>query len=176
MRFVADLHIHSHLSRATSKDLDLEHLHGVAQKKGITVLGTGDFTHPRWFAELRERLVPAEPGLFALRPDLARAVDETVPAACRAPVRFALQVEISNIYKRGDKVRKVHNLVYAPDFESAGRIAAKLAALGNIESDGRPILGLDSRDLLAAPLYLTSPIPDTPRRPLRLKHDKRISR
>jgi DNA helicase-2/ATP-dependent DNA helicase PcrA len=148
MRFVADLHIHSHLSRATSKDLDLPHLHRFAQLKGIGVLGTGDFTHPRWLAELREQLVPAEPGLFALRPDLARAVDETVPPACRRPVRFMLQVEISNIYKRGDKVRKVHNLAFAPDFDTAARIAARLAALGNIESDGRPILGVDSRDLL----------------------------
>jgi len=148
MRFVADLHIHSHLSRATSKELDLEHLHRFAQLKGVSVLGTGDFTHPRWFAELREKLVPAEPGLFALAPDLARAVDETVPGACRAPVRFLLQVEVSSIYKRGDRVRKVHNLVFAPDFESAARITARLAAIGNVESDGRPILGVDSRDLL----------------------------
>jgi DNA helicase II / ATP-dependent DNA helicase PcrA len=71
-----------------------------------------------------------------------------VPAACRAPVRFMLQVEISNIYKQGDKVRKVHNLVFAPDLESAGRIVARLAAIGNVQSDGRPILGIDSRDLL----------------------------
>jgi DNA helicase II / ATP-dependent DNA helicase PcrA len=148
MRFVADLHIHSYLSRATSKDLNLPTLHRVAQWKGISLLGTGDFTHPRWFAELRENLVPAEPGLFALRPDLARAIDQTVPGACRRPVRFMLQVEISNIYKRGDKVRKVHNLVFVPDLESAARLAARLAAIGNIESDGRPILGVDSRDLL----------------------------
>lgn len=154
MRFVADLHIHSHLSRATSRDLTLEGLHRWAQLKGVTVVGTGDFTHPRWLAELREKLVPAEPGLFRLRPDLACAVDELVPPACRRPVRFALQVEISSIYKRADsrgeaKVRKVHNLVFAPDLEAAARIAGRLAALGNIESDGRPILGVDSRDLLA---------------------------
>jgi DNA helicase-2/ATP-dependent DNA helicase PcrA len=148
MRFVADLHIHSHLSRATSKDLNLENLHRVAQLKGIRVVGTGDFTHPRWFAELREKLVPAEGGLFALRPDLARAVDAAVPAACRAPVRFMLSVEVSSIYKRADQVRKVHNLIYAPDLEAAATIATRLANIGNIESDGRPILGLDSRDLL----------------------------
>ena len=148
MRFIADLHIHSHLSRATSKDLTLEGLARWAQLKGITVVGTGDFTHPQWLAELRERLVPAEPGLYALRPDIERAVAEQVPAACRAPVRFMLQVEISSIYKRGGKVRKVHNLVYAPDLEVAARIAARLGRIGNIESDGRPILGLDSRDLL----------------------------
>src|SRR5262249_32573975 len=108
MRFVADLHSHSHLSRATSKELDLEHLHRLAQRRGVGVRGTGDCTHPRWFAELREKLEPAEPGLFALKPDLARAIDDTVPGACRAPVRFLLQVEVSSIYKRADKVRKVH--------------------------------------------------------------------
>jgi DNA helicase-2/ATP-dependent DNA helicase PcrA len=146
--FVADLHIHSYLSRATSRELDLEHLHAWAQRKGISVVATGDFTHPRWFAELRDKLVPAGGGLFRLRDDLAAAVDEGVPAACRGAVRFLLSVEISSIYKRADRVRKVHNLVYAPDFESAARIASRLARIGNIASDGRPILGLDSRDLL----------------------------
>jgi DNA helicase II / ATP-dependent DNA helicase PcrA len=148
MPFVADLHVHSYLSRATSRALDLEHLHAWAQRKGIAVVATGDFTHPRWLAELREKLVPAGGGLFKLRDDLALAVDETVPAACRAPVRFILSVEVSSIYKRGDRVRKVHNLLYAPDFEVAAGIASRLARIGNIESDGRPILGLDSRDLL----------------------------
>src|SRR5688572_28424564 len=148
VKFLADLHIHSHLSRATSKDLTLEHLHGWAQRKGITVVGTGDFTHPRWFAELREKLIPAEDGLFVLRPDLARAVDESVPAACRAPVRFLLSVEVSSIYKRDGKVRKVHNLAYAPTFEIAARISGELARIGNISADGRTILGLDSRDFL----------------------------
>ena len=148
MKLVADLHIHSRFSRATSKDLDLPHLHRTAQTKGIAVLGTGDFTHPAWMAELRECLVPAEPGLFRLRDDLAAAVDADVPGACRAPVRFLLSVEISNIYKRGDRTRKVHNLVFAPDFEVANKIAGRLGKMGNIASDGRPILGLDSRDLL----------------------------
>ncbi len=146
MSFIADLHIHSYLSRATSKDLTLEQLHRWAQLKGITVVGTGDFTHPRWFAELREKLVPAEDGLFALREDLAREIH--VPAACSAPVRFLLSVEVSSIYKRDGKVRKVHNLAYAPDFETAARIATRLSQIGNIASDGRPILGLDSRNFL----------------------------
>jgi uncharacterized protein (TIGR00375 family) len=148
VRFVADLHIHSYLSRATSKELNLEQLHRWAQRKGIAVVATGDFTHPRWFAELRDKLVPAGDGLFALREDLARAADVDVPAACRAPVRFMLSVEVSSIYSRGDRVRKVHNLIYAPDFESAARVSSRLARIGNIESDGRPILGVDSRDLL----------------------------
>lgn len=148
VRFVADLHIHSYLSRATSRQLNLEQLHGWAQRKGIAVVATGDFTHPRWFAELRDKLVPAGGGLYALRAELARAVDADVPAACRAPVRFMLSVEVSSIYSRGDRVRKVHNLIYAPDFESAARLSSHLARIGNIESDGRPILGVDSRDLL----------------------------
>jgi uncharacterized protein (TIGR00375 family) len=156
VRFIADLHIHSYLSRATSKDLNLEHLYRWAQRKGISVVGTGDFTHPRWFAELREKLVPTEGGLFMLRDDLARTIDADLPAACRAPVRFMLSVEISSIYKRGDKVRKVHNLVYVPDFESAAKVATRLAAIGNIESDGRPILGLDSRNLLEIVLESTT--------------------
>jgi uncharacterized protein (TIGR00375 family) len=148
VRFVADLHIHSYLSRATSKELNLEQLHRWAQRKGIAVVATGDFTHPRWFAELREKLVPAGGGLYALREESARAVDAEVPAACRAPVRFMLSVEVSSIYSRGDRVRKVHNLIYAPDLESAARVSSRLARIGNIESDGRPILGVDSRDLL----------------------------
>ncbi len=148
MRFVADLHIHSHLSRATSKDLDLEHLHLWAQRKGISVVATGDFTHPRWFAELRDKLIPAEPGLYRLRDDLARVVDESVPGACARPVRFMLSVEVSSIYGKAGRTRKVHNLVYAPDFEAAAQVSSHLARLGNIASDGRPILGVDSRDLL----------------------------
>ena len=156
MRFIADLHIHSYLSRATSKDLNLEQLYRWAQLKGISLVGTGDFTHPRWFSELREKLVPTDGGLFMLREDLARAIDADLPPACRAPVRFMLSVEISSIYKRADKVRKVHNLVYVPDLESAAKIATRLAAIGNIESDGRPILGLDSRNLLELVLESTT--------------------
>jgi uncharacterized protein (TIGR00375 family) len=148
VRFAADLHIHSYLSRATSKELNLEQIHGWAQRKGIAVVATGDFTHPRWLAELRDKLVPAGDGLYALRQESARAVDAEVPAACRAPVRFMLSVEVSSIYSRGDRVRKVHNLIYTPDFESAARVSSRLARIGNIESDGRPILGVDSRDLL----------------------------
>jgi uncharacterized protein (TIGR00375 family) len=156
MPFIADLHIHSHYSRATSKQLDLEHLHRWAQLKGIRVLGTGDIAHPGWLAEMKERLVPAEEGLFRLRDDLAAAIDETVPPACRAPVRFLLAGEISNIYKKGERVRKVHNVVFLPDFDAVERFQARLAAIGNIESDGRPILGLDSRDLLEITLECDS--------------------
>ncbi len=149
-RFYADLHIHSKYSRATSKDCDLEHLAYWGLRKGITVVGTGDFTHPAWRAELREKLVPAEPGLFRLRDDIERAVrrEPGVAAAPDVPIRFMLSVEISNIYKRHDKTRKIHNLVYAASLDTADRIAERLETIGNIRSDGRPILGLDSRDLL----------------------------
>ena len=148
MRFHADLHVHSKYSRATSRDLDLEHLAHWAARKGIGVVATGDFTHPAWCAELKDKLVPAEPGLFRLRDDIERGVAATLPAVCRNPVRFMLEVEISTIYKKGDKTRKVHHLIYAPDFATVDRINARLARIGNIASDGRPILGLDSRDLL----------------------------
>jgi DNA helicase II / ATP-dependent DNA helicase PcrA len=148
MRFHADLHVHSKYSRATSRDLDLEHLAAWGARKGIGVVGTGDFTHPVWRAELKDKLVPAEPGLFRLRPEIEQAVVQGLPAACRAPVRFMLSVEISTIYKKGEKTRKIHHLIYAPDFVTADRISDRLARIGNIASDGRPILGLDSRDLL----------------------------
>jgi DNA helicase II / ATP-dependent DNA helicase PcrA len=148
MRFHADLHVHSKYSRATSRDLDLEHLAGWAARKGIAVVGTGDFCHPAWRAELKDKLVPAEPGLFRLRADIEQAIAGELPPACQAPVRFMLSVEISTIYKKGDKTRKIHHLIYAPDFAAADRIADRLARIGNIASDGRPILGLDSRDLL----------------------------
>ena len=148
MRIIADLHIHSHLSRACSPQLRPENLYEWCQLKGITTLATGDFTHPAWFAELREKLVEADPGLFALKPSLAASVDSRVVSSCRAPVRFVLGVEISCIYKKGPRVRKVHHLVFMPSFEAAERFNASLAKIGNIRSDGRPILGLDSRNLL----------------------------
>src|SRR5499427_5922217 len=148
MRFHADLHVHSKYSRATSRDLDLEHLAAWAARKGIGVVGTGDFAHPLWRTELGEKLVPAEPGLFRLRDDIAEAIAQTLPAACRALPRFMLEVEISTIYKKADRTRKIHHLIYAPDFETVDRMSARLARIGNIASDGRPILGLDSRDLM----------------------------
>src|SRR6266516_557360 len=146
--FHADLHIHSKFSRACSKDCDIEHLSWWALRKGLRVLGTGDFTHPAWAAELKETLVEAEPGLFRIRPDLEQRLFRDTPASCAGDVRFMLSVEISTIYRRDDRTRKVHHLLYAPSFEAADRITAALARIGNLASDGRPILGLDSRDLL----------------------------
>src|ERR671922_150875 len=148
MPFYADLHIHSKFSRACSQDLDVPGIARSAKWHGVTVMGTGDFTHPAWFEELQAALVPAEPGLFRLREDLERAVDERLPPSCRRPVRFLLSVEISTIYKRAERTRKVHHLLYMPDLEAAARCTAALERIGNLASDGRPILGLDSRDLL----------------------------
>ncbi|MFA5261313.1 MAG: endonuclease Q family protein, partial [Candidatus Omnitrophota bacterium] len=148
MSFYADLHIHSYYSRATSKELNLEHLYVWAQLKGLQVVSTGDFVHPGWAKELRDKLVPVEDGFYVLRPDLARPMLSHVPAACQGEVRFILSTEISNIYKRMDKVRKVHNVIFAPNLTVAEKIQQQLGAIGNIRSDGRPILGLDSRDLL----------------------------
>ena len=148
MRIVADLHIHSHFSRATSQELTCEHLARWAQLKGVHVVGTGDIAHPGWLRELREALAPAEDGLFQLKDEVAAAVQETAPPACQAPVRFILAGEISNIYKRAGQTHKVHNVVFAPSFEAVERLQASLERIGNIRADGRPILGLDSRDLL----------------------------
>ncbi len=152
MKFIADLHIHSKYSRATAKNLDLENLYLWAQYKGIHIVGTGDFAHPKWFKELEEKLEPAERGLFKLKDKFAKGLDAQIPKSCRASVRFLLTVEISNIYKRHDKVRKVHNLIFSPSLQVAKKIQTQLGAIGNISSDGRPILGLDSYDLLAITL------------------------
>jgi DNA helicase-2/ATP-dependent DNA helicase PcrA len=149
MRFHVDVQIHSKYSRATARNADLEHLALWGVKKGITIVGTGDFTHPAWLAQIKETLVPAEPGLYRLRPEIETEVMHQAPAACAGrPVRFMLEVEISTIYKKGDKVRKIHHLIFVPDLGSAERLIAALARIGNLASDGRPILGLDSRDLL----------------------------
>jgi uncharacterized protein (TIGR00375 family) len=154
-QFRADLHIHSRFSRATSKSLNPRTLAAWAGVKGIKLLGTGDFTHPEWLDELETHLVEDGAGLLKLARtgDLSKEVAWT--GYDPSPrVRFMLQAEISSIYKRGGKVRKVHNLVYVPDFGSARALQTKLAEIGNIASDGRPILGLDSRDLLEMVLEL----------------------
>lgn len=150
--FAADLHLHSHYSRATSRDLDLERMWAWACRKGVSLLGTGDFTHPGWRGELREKLEPADDGFFRLKKRPGPGVEELVPQSCRADVRFILQVEISSIYKRDGRVRKIHNLVYVPDFDAAEHLSSALGRVGNLASDGRPILGLDSRDLLSMAL------------------------
>ncbi len=154
MEYFADLHIHSRYSMATSRQLTPEHLDGWARIKGITLLGTGDCTHRGWLAELKEKLEPAEDGsnLYRLADGLRLASRclGGIPVRESAPVRFMLSGEISSIYKKGGKVRKVHNLVFFPHFEGAELFARKLEEGGyNIKSDGRPIIGMDSAELLA---------------------------
>jgi len=125
MKFIADLHIHSKYSRATAKNLDFENLYYTAQIKGVTIVGTGDFTYPAWIDEIESKLIETEPGLFSLKKEIAKDID-----------------------KKDDRVRKNHNLVYFPDIASVKKFNARLEAIGNIKSDGRPILGLDAADLL----------------------------
>ncbi len=134
MKIIADFHIHSKYSRATSKDMDLEHLDKWAKIKGINVLGTGDFTHPEWFLNLKKNLVPAEQGLYKLKP-----CGET---------RFILTAEISCIYSKNERVRKIHNIVFSPSLDICEKINKSLAKIGNLKSDGRPILGLDAKELV----------------------------
>lgn len=148
MRFVADVHLHSRYARATSRDLNPENLHLWSALKGITVVGTGDFTHPAWLAELQEKLEPAEEGLYRLKAPWRQPVEAQIPPSCLAEVRFLLSVEISSIYKKNGRTRKVHNVVVIPGFEQVEALNRRLGAIGNLKSDGRPILGLDSRDLL----------------------------
>lgn len=143
--YIADLHIHSRYSRATSKDCTPEYLDLWARRKGIQIVGTGDFTHPAWREELKEKLQPAEDGLYILK-DEYRIKDETVRGSMTP--RFVVTGEISSIYKKNGKVRKVHSLILLPGLEEAEEIAGKLEEIGNIHSDGRPILGLPCRDLL----------------------------
>ncbi len=156
--FRADLHIHSRFSRATSSKLNVPVLAGWAALKGLQVLGTGDFTHPAWRAELGEHLEYEEAsGLYKIkRPGDIAAYFADMPELLKSPLlmraagqtRFMPQAEISSIYKRGGKVRKVHNLVFMPTLEAAEKLSLRLEQIGNLHSDGRPILGLDSRDLL----------------------------
>lgn len=151
--YIADLHIHSRYSRATSKDCTPEYLDLWARRKGIGIVGSGDFTHPAWREELAEKLEPAGGGLYVLKKEY-RIEDNT--AADTMQPHFVITGEISSIYKKYDRVRKVHSLILLPGLEEAEVISRKLEAIGNIHSDGRPILGLDCHDLLEILLELCS--------------------
>jgi PHP family Zn ribbon phosphoesterase len=148
--FIADLHIHSKFSRATSKNLTPRNLVAWASVKGIDLLATGDFTHPGWMEIITEHLIAEESGLLRLRDD--RALEQELPWYSgnmnAANIRFMLCTEISSIYKKAGKVRKIHNLVFMPGIDAAMKFNSRLAQVGNLASDGRPILGLDARDLL----------------------------
>lgn len=143
--FIADFHIHSSYSRATSRECVPEMLDLWARRKGLHLIGTGDFTHPAWREELKEKLAPAEEGLYVLREDFRRA--ETAGGMDFKP-RFIISGEISSIYKKNGKVRKVHSLILLPSLEAAETLSHRLELIGNLHSDGRPILGLDCKDLL----------------------------
>jgi uncharacterized protein (TIGR00375 family) len=145
MRFIADLHIHSSYSRATSRDMCPEGIWKWAQLKGVSVIGTGDFTHPQWIKELKKKLDPSGNGFFTLK---KKFTTDNIPASCKAAVSFILSAEVSTIYRKNGKTRKVHSLILAPDIAAAERLNRVLAKIGNLKSDGRPILGLDAKKLL----------------------------
>ena len=145
MKMIADLHIHSRFSMATSKEGTPENLDFWARKKGISLIGTGDFTHPVWRDELKERLVTEGNGLYRLRDAYVKEESRKFPGE---GTRFVVSGEISSIYKKNGKTRKVHNVILLPSLEAADAMAQRLGKIGNIHSDGRPILGLDSHDLL----------------------------
>jgi uncharacterized protein (TIGR00375 family) len=134
MRFIADFHIHSKFSRATSKDMEVESLTRWAKKKGISLLGTGDFTHPTYFADLKSKLVASEDGLLELK-------------SGEKALRFILTTEVCNIYSQDGKVRRIHTLIFAPSFSVAEAIQSKLAHYGKLSSDGRPIFTFSAREL-----------------------------
>lgn len=146
--YLADLHIHSKYSRATGKDADIPHLDLWARRKGIGLVGTGYFTHPAWRQELSEQLEPAEEGLYRIKEEVRLHDLFELPVS----PRFVVSGEISCIYKQDGKVRKVHNVILLPSLDAAERLAFRLETIGNIRSDGRPILGLSSKDLLAITL------------------------
>ena len=143
--FIADFHIHSKHSRATSRDCAPEQLSLWGALKGLDLIGSGDFTHPAWRLELQTKLAPAEEGLYRLKKEFQ--IKEVVPSLARPP-RFIISGEISSIYKQGGKVRKVHNLILLPSLQAAETLSRRLEIIGNLHSDGRPILGLSSHDLL----------------------------
>ncbi|HUS25955.1 MAG TPA: endonuclease Q family protein [Nevskiaceae bacterium] len=149
MELIVDLHIHSHYSRATSKQCTFEGLYRWGKLKGINVIGTGDFTHPGWFAEMQEKLELLDTGLFRLKPEIAAEIDKTLPATVRNnPIWFVPSVEIAAIYSKGGKVRKLHQLIVVPSFSTVSEINSRLERIGNLKADGRPILGIDSKELL----------------------------
>jgi uncharacterized protein (TIGR00375 family) len=149
MRFIADLHIHSKFSRATSRDMTLDNLAYWAKVKGLSLVASGDFTHPEWLFLTKEKLEPLGNGFFRLRSVLPPA-DGHLKSVPFKPddVHFVLSTEISFIYSKKGKVRKIHLLMLAPDFESVEKINARLSGLGNLRSDGRPILGLDAKQFV----------------------------
>ena len=143
MKFIADLHLHSRYSRATSQEMEVKTLALWARRKGIKLLGTGDFTHPLYFLDLKSKLNPLGNGLFTLNEDPEGA-------------HFMLTAEVSNMYTQGGKSRRIHTLIFGPSFEAVERINTRLAKYGKTGSDGRPIFGFSAKDLLKMILDISS--------------------
>jgi len=163
MPIIADFHIHSKYSRATSRDMDLEHLEQWSKIKGIKILGTGDFTHPVWFKELTSRLEPAEKGLFKMKANAGNGKTKNgndfswyTPSVKPEEIRFILTTEISCIYSKNNRTRKIHLIVFAPSFEFVEKFNTHLGWLGNLKADGRPILGLDAKEIVKIALNLSA--------------------
>lgn len=148
--FIADLHIHSRYSRATSKSLTIQKLAAWAEIKGLSVIATGDFTHPGWMKEIEDNLSQMDNGLLRLKEKspLNSQINFTLDYPLYSSVHFILCSEISSIYKKNGKIRKIHNLVFMPSVEKAKEFNKKLENIGNLSSDGRPILGIPSDELL----------------------------
>jgi len=148
LEIVTDLHLHSKYSRAVSKQMDLVQIAKWAKIKGVDLVGTGDFTHPMWFKELKENL-EEDNGVFTLVQSSKCKVQSYSSKFKVNEVKFLLTSEISSIYSQGGKTRKIHNLVMAPDFTTVEKINSELTRRGfNIKSDGRPIIKLSAHDLL----------------------------
>lgn len=143
MKFLADLHIHSRFSLASAKNITVENLYIAARMKGITVLGTGDFTHPGWLKELKEKLVFDKKGLYRVNNEIAESCKRLIPKSCRGLFRFIPTGEVCNIYKKNGKTRKIHSLLLLPDLNLAEKLNLKLKKFGKTESNGRPIFSLD---------------------------------
>lgn len=149
MELIVDLHIHSHYAYATSKDMDLVGIYKWGKLKGISVIGTGDITHPAWFREVSEKLEKTDTGLYQLKNNFSDKIDAALPASCKSHLlSFIPTVEISTIYSKQGKVRKIHQVVVLPDLETVSRMNTELSKIGNLNADGRSTLGLDSKELL----------------------------
>jgi uncharacterized protein (TIGR00375 family) len=149
MELIVDLHIHSKYAYATSKDMDLAGIYKWGNIKGISIIGTGDITHPAWFREVSDKLEVAEDGLYKLKNTFSGKIEDGLPDSCKnRRLRFIPTVEISTIYSKLGKVRKIHQIVVLPDLDTVAQMNTQLAKLGNLSSDGRPTFGLDSKELL----------------------------
>ncbi|OGK18175.1 hypothetical protein A2866_04770 [Candidatus Roizmanbacteria bacterium RIFCSPHIGHO2_01_FULL_39_8] len=142
MQIIADLQLHSRYSRAVSQKMDLREIATWSAKKGISLVATGDWTHPLWIREIKSNLEETSDGIFKLK-------NSPVGSTGSAQARFLLSTEISSIYSQGGKLRRVHNLIFSPSIETSDKIIKELQRRGaNLLADGRPIVGISSVNLL----------------------------